>query len=134
MEIKKIYCTEEGDANSCYSIMRIEGKYQYEEHWHLDDKQGKFVLDTCRYYWEGQIHREDGPALITFKADGSKGTESWIRHGKRHRENGPAWIDMVNPEKPIYQYYIEGKILSEEEFWDTYPKKKCNSCYQIGDG
>jgi hypothetical protein len=34
---------------------------------------------------EGELHREDGPAVIL-----SSGSKIWYRHGKYHREDGPA--------------------------------------------
>ena len=40
-----------------------------------------------RHYKNGQLLREDGPAMIW--ADGS---QAWYRHGKCHREDGPAHI------------------------------------------
>jgi hypothetical protein len=41
-------------------------------------------------YWrdsDGQLHREDGPAVIY--ADGQF---RWYRHGRLHREDGPAYL------------------------------------------
>lgn len=42
---------------------------------------------TQRWYLNGQLHREDGPAVIW--ADGN---QEWYRNGLRHREDGPALI------------------------------------------
>lgn len=39
------------------------------------------------YTLDGQLHREDGPALIE-----PDGTRVWFQNGKQHREDGPALI------------------------------------------
>lgn len=41
--------------------------------------------NNARYYRNGKLHREDGPAIEW--ADGSK---TWFRNGELHRTNGPA--------------------------------------------
>ena len=43
----------------------------------------------CKYY---NLHRDDGPALIYFYADGNIREEYWYNHNKKHRDNGPAYI------------------------------------------
>jgi hypothetical protein len=63
-----------------------------------------------RYYCEGQLHREDGPAVERFD-----GTNIWYYHGKIHRDNGPAivWYDGD------CDWYYNGKFVdcsSQEEF------------------
>ena len=39
---------------------------------------------------EGQLHREDGPAVIHPKGKNRAVTEEWYYHGRRHRKDGPA--------------------------------------------
>jgi hypothetical protein len=85
---------------------------------------------TKWYNLEGQLHREDGPA-IEFR-DGYK---AYYINGKRHREDGPA-VDCGNKYKCYYinnklhredgpaveyangdkSYYINDEELTEEEF------------------
>jgi len=58
---------------------------------------------------EGNLHREDGPAVIT-----EKGSKYWYRHGKRHREDGPAaewWTG--NSEWYFNNIHIPVKTLKE---------------------
>jgi len=56
---------------------------------------------TKRWYNEqGQLHRDDGPAVEW--VNGTKSKE-WFQHGKRHREDGPA-IEDANGEKYWYQH------------------------------
>jgi len=58
-------------------------------------KQGKIIDKdgTERWYKDGLLHREDGPAVI-FK----DGTEYWYKAGQRHREGGPAILDRNGDE------------------------------------
>lgn len=63
-------------------------KYNYCQVWHNLEKQ---------------IHREDGPAFIETKKDGTVVRECWYINGKLHRENEPA----------IIKYYTE----SIHKFW-----------------
>ena len=59
------------------------------------------------WYLNGQLHREDGPAIIC--ADGS---QYWCLNGQSHREDGPAVIKANG-----YQaWYLNGIKLTEQEF------------------
>lgn len=55
------------------------------------------VLWTLR----GQLHREDGPAVIT-----SAGVEMWYLHDRRHRLDGPA---LVNEPMGYYEWHLDGR-------------------------
>lgn len=59
------------------------------------------------YYHDGQLHREDGPA-VEYK-DGSV-LEWWI-HGYRHREDGPAVVKYYGS---VQEWYIHGKRHRED--------------------
>jgi len=81
------------------------------------------------YNLEGQLHREDGPAIEYSNGDKHwyqndkrhreggpaceyhKGDTSWYQNGKLHREDGPAfdWEDTK-------RWYLNGKKLTEFEF------------------
>jgi hypothetical protein len=59
----------------------------------LDHLKYDIVIDrngTERWFLNGKLHREDGPAVI--RADG---TQYWYLNGVIHREDGPAviWAD-----------------------------------------
>ena len=89
------------------------------------------------YNLEGQLHREDGPA-VEYK----NGDKSYYMNGKRHREDGPA-MEYVDGYKSYYingnrhredgpsveyaggdkSYYINGIYLTEQEFNDR--NKSC---------
>ena len=61
----------------------------------------------CYYNTNGQLHRENGPAIEY--ADGSK---SWYKNDQYHRTDGPA-IDWTRGRKA---WYINGEELTEAEF------------------
>ena len=44
----------------------------------------KYANNT-RYYLDGLLHREDGPAI-----EWTDGTKEWYKNGLLHREDGPA--------------------------------------------
>lgn len=54
----------------------------------------------------GNLHRSDGPAVIT--PDGSK---FWWTNGKLHRMNGPAVVDTVNNKN---LWYFNGYPVTDE--------------------
>ena len=66
-----------------------------------------YANGTKRWYLNGKLHSEDGPAVE--HADGSK---SWYLNDKRHREDGPA-VEYADGSKV---WYLNGKSLNEEEF------------------
>ena len=67
-----------------------------------------FVDGSKRWYKEGLLHREDGPAL-----ESAHGTKFWFKEGKYHREDGPA-IEFADGTK---EYWLDDKKYSEEEYY-----------------
>ena len=59
------------------------------------------------WYLNGQHHREDGPAIVS--VDGDK---FWYLNGERHREDGPA-IEYANGYK---FWYLNGMELTFDEW------------------
>jgi hypothetical protein len=59
------------------------------------------------WYRNGQLHREDGPAIEW--VDGSK---EWWLNGKLHREDGPA-IEYADGSKV---WWLNGEKMTEETF------------------
>jgi hypothetical protein len=97
-------------------------------------KQGKFIGTNGveKWYKNGRLHREDGPAFINGYIkewwlngephrdngpavdDGKGNLEYWV-HGKLHRENGPAIISSYG----MYLWYFNDKEIrctSQKEF------------------
>jgi hypothetical protein len=54
-----------------------------------------------RWYLNGKLHREDGPAVIL-----ANGTKGWYLNGELHREDGPA-IERTYGTK---EWYLNGKL------------------------
>lgn len=52
------------------------------------------------WYKDGEIHREDGPAIIWYDGD-----QWWFKAGKLHRDHGPAVIGRNN----MNAWYKEGE-------------------------
>jgi hypothetical protein len=53
----------------------------------------------AEYRLRGELHRENGPALIT-----KEGDEHWFEHGRRHRIGGPAVVTRNGAE----QWWLHG--------------------------
>ncbi len=59
------------------------------------------------YYFEGKLHRDDGPAVIC-----ADSLVAYYKHGKLHCEDGPAIISSSGKK----QWFLNGKQLTEQEF------------------
>jgi len=66
------------------------------------------VTGTKEWYLNGDLHREDGPAI-----EGTYGTKHWYINGKRHREDGPA-VEYADGDK---SWYLNGVQYTEEEYY-----------------
>jgi hypothetical protein len=66
----------------------------------VTDKEG-----TVRWYWRGQLHREDGPAI-----EHSDGYKAWYRKGKLHRVDGPA-VENTDGSK---EWWLNGREVLPE--------------------
>jgi len=64
-----------------------------------------YVNGTKKWYLNGKLHREDGPAY-----ERSNGTKIWYLNGKRHREDGPA-VEYPDGTKI---WYLNGKFHRED--------------------
>ena len=65
---------------------------------------------TKRWYLNGELHREDGPAV-----ERSNGSKFWYLNGKLHREDGPA-REYANGTK---EWYLNGQRIecsTQQEF------------------
>ena len=69
------------------------------------------------WYLNGELHREDGPAMESLGGD-----KEWYIEGVLHREDGPA-VEYANGYK---EWWINGGELTEKEFLSRkqgYPSK-----------
>lgn len=60
------------------------------------------------YYFDGRLHREDGPAI-----EYADGTKMWAQKGNIHRKDGPALIYANNQE---IDWYLDG-VSYEFDDW-----------------
>jgi hypothetical protein len=82
--------------------------YNLEGQLHREDGPAIERVDGYKaYYINGKLHREDGPAV-----EWENGDKSYYINGKLHREDGPA---LENADGDKY-YYINDEELTEEEF------------------
>jgi hypothetical protein len=78
------------------------------------------------WYKNGQLHREDGPAL-----EFANGSKSWFKNNLLHREDGPA-REYSNGYK---SWYIDGVKLTEKDFLSrTLKTVSCNGKEVVIDG
>jgi len=61
----------------------------------------EYVNGTKNWYKNGLLHRDDGPAI-----EGANGAKYWYKNGEYHREDGPA-VEGANGAK---YWYKNGKI------------------------
>ena len=62
-----------------------------------------------RWYSNGQLHREDGPAI-----EYAGGHKHWYSNGQLHREDGPAYEGADGYE----EWWINDKRLTEQDALD----------------
>jgi len=68
-----------------------------------------------RYYIDGKLHREDGPAYIEYYKNGQMWKEWYSKNNVPHRENGPAFIRYCEDGKiETKSYYINGEEITDE--------------------
>tara|TARA_R110002096_G_C14661910_1_gene728322 strand:- start:14648 stop:14944 length:297 start_codon:yes stop_codon:yes gene_type:complete len=75
-------------------------------------------MNRKEWYQNGQLHRDDGPAVIT-----AMNRQEWYQNGQLHRDDGPAVIT----ETGRYKYYIRGKNIGPLEVeLQRMPAHKCS--------
>ena len=65
----------------------------------------KFEDGSKRWYKDGKLHRDDGPAKIYVS-----GSKEWYKNGKLHRDNGPAYISFSGKK----EWYKNGKLHRDD--------------------
>jgi len=83
-EVEHLQLYDLSDFNKC---MRLMKKYKNKS-FNLENKISiKVVFDSIAIYKNGNLHRDDGPAVIY-----SNGYKSWWKNNKLQRDDGPAFI------------------------------------------
>jgi antitoxin component YwqK of YwqJK toxin-antitoxin module len=81
----------------------VEGSWVADVMAHAYSVDMNRVEITQVYSYDGDKHREDGPAKICYKLDGTVIREEWWKNFQLHREGGPA----------VIYYYENGNKISE---------------------
>lgn len=108
--------------------------YEVKERWYLNGKihredgpaytswiEGGQILYKRIWMQNDEYHREDGPAGIYYNDDGNIDSEVWYINGECHKLDGPAWIGYENGKIYNTQYWIRGLLYSKEE-WEQNPE------------
>jgi antitoxin component YwqK of YwqJK toxin-antitoxin module len=68
-----------------------------------------------RWYLNDNLHRVDGPAHIVYQPDGTIERERWYLSDELHRVDGPAWIEY-RPDGTIQyeEWYLNGNWHRED--------------------
>jgi len=74
----------------------------------VDYVNGSFRLGDKWYNKEGELHREDGPAIDTIGEPG--GSKKWFLNGILHREDGPA-LETADGTK---KWHLNGQLHRED--------------------
>lgn len=69
-----------------------------------------------KYYLNGGLHREDGPAVIIYYLSGELRAEKYYVNNMPHREDGPTIIwYRLSGEVEHKVYFLNGKKATKEE-------------------
>jgi len=108
-----------------YKVLVEDGttKWYYNGKLHREDGPAvEYSTGVKAWYKEGNLHREGGPAL-----EYPNGYKEWFKEGKFHREDGPA-VEYTNGNK---DWYLEGEKLSEEEFLKRTNLHLCDKVVEV---
>ena len=68
---------------------------------------------------EGKIHREDGPAIISYDSTGTVVRHQYYLHDKQHRLDGPADISYYNDGTvKMVAYAVHGIHMEAVDFYN----------------
>ena len=74
-------------------------------------------IDTSKWIQRGVSHRVGGPAEIQYYENGPVKWERWFQNGARHRDDGPAVLHYdPDANLDLTQWWLKGFALSEESF------------------
>jgi len=73
------------------------------------------LRERCYYDANGHLHREDGPAVESFRKDGRLEYYAWRQHGVLHRNGGPAVEILCRNGLPQHRtWYCHGELHRED--------------------
>jgi hypothetical protein len=83
---------------------------------------------NLRWYKNGLLHREDGPAIAYFR-EGELGEVIWFKQGKRHNTKQPNIFLLENGTSSITWYY-ENWLHREDGPASYYEKANGERCFE----
>ena len=95
-------------------------------HFHREGGPAYYYFNTYKnclreykeWHLNGELHREDGPAIEDDHSSGNYSRKEWWYMGKRHREDGPA-IEIRNYDSDYYflkEWYINNKFVKSVKY------------------
>jgi hypothetical protein len=78
---------------------------------HRDDGPALIATQFVAWYRRGKLHREGKPALEI-----DDGTGIWFRNGKQHRLDGPAVEIPQIRDGSGNEYWVDDRQLTQQEF------------------
>lgn len=90
--------------HSCFETIEENNKIKYYINGVLHRDDGPAMESKKRIEWwrYGLLHRDDGPAVVGSSLE-------WFRHGLKHRDDGPAFVQGKNTE-----WWLNGKRHRED--------------------
>lgn len=70
------------------------------------------VGEVTEWWVDGQLHREDGPAVQYHDTT----CVGYYHRGKLHNDVGPAVINLTGADDNLYAYYLDGVKMSVDEW------------------
>ena len=84
--------------------------------------QNSDMVEERHYNNAGQLHRDDGPAVVT-----SEGDQNWYQNGELHRnDGGPSYIEAGGE---CASFYEHGLLMKVGQLIDG----KYEICWERGD-
>ena len=112
------------------SQLLSDGSQQWRYNGELHREDGPAVIwpDGTQVWWQNnKIHRVDGPAVIE-----ANGTQFWYQNGELHREDGPAiiypdgtqvwWQDGIDVTDLVNSVIAENNIPTDYRQWSDTDK------------
>jgi len=102
-------------------VYKNGNKYWYQNgELHREDGPAMEYANGDKYWYkEGQLHRIDGPAI-----EYSNGDKYWYKNGEYHRIDGTA-VELANGDKA---WYLNGKYYTEADFNKEIAKHSPSPC------
>jgi hypothetical protein len=76
------------------------------------------ILKFEEWWFDGHLHRVDGPAFMGWHQNGQISAEEWFLNGQYHREDGPAQQCWYSDGRIAYhRWYIDGLFYSSVQEW-----------------